>query len=308
MKRCGAALCALLLALSMNGCQPHTIESNTPTPPAAQQEASPLEQSIAEARAAVLADPHPDEGAPAEPFAAEEGYLALPAAAQEHYRALQQAFAAGEPTTFAAETLGYDALDALYLAYAALCADDPRFECFATLSEQVKGEQTTALTLTFLSPATGEPLAGDALAAEAAQFDDACARILLGMPADASLYDRYRYLAAVITLQASYDEELTGARPTVTAYNGVCGGKAICQGYARAYTLLCRQAKLPCREVAGSAQGEAHLWNKICLPSGWVHVDLTWADRADDAVDSAAWLRYFACSDDEIRTDHHIDE
>lgn len=60
-----------------------------------------------------------------------------------------------------------------------------------------------------------------------------------------------------------------------TAYAGLVSGSAICQGFARAYKLLCDKAGIPCIVVFGTTKqfGTAHAWNRIKLGGKWETVD-----------------------------------
>lgn len=60
-----------------------------------------------------------------------------------------------------------------------------------------------------------------------------------------------------------------------TAYAGLVSGSAICQGFARAYKLLCDKASIPCIVVFGTTKqfGTAHAWNRIKLDGKWETVD-----------------------------------
>lgn len=56
---------------------------------------------------------------------------------------------------------------------------------------------------------------------------------------------------------------------------------AVCDGLAKAYTLLCRIEGIPCVKVNGTVSGENHAWNKVGLEDDdeevkWMYVDTTW--------------------------------
>lgn len=67
--------------------------------------------------------------------------------------------------------------------------------------------------------------------------------------------------------QSVYDQQ--------TAYAGLVRGSAICQGFARAYKLLCDKAGIPCIVVFGTTKqfGTAHAWNRVQLDGKWETVD-----------------------------------
>lgn len=58
---------------------------------------------------------------------------------------------------------------------------------------------------------------------------------------------------------------------------------AVCDGYAKAYSLLCNMAGLDCVRIVGVAgRGnirENHAWNKVKIGNMWYVVDVTWANK-----------------------------
>ena len=79
-----------------------------------------------------------------------------------------------------------------------------------------------------------------------------------------------------------YDKE--DADPMVHAsYGALCQGKAVCEGYALAYDLICDKAGLPARVVVGcmdyiSDPGLAHAWNIVSSNGEDFYVDTTFDD------------------------------
>ena len=58
----------------------------------------------------------------------------------------------------------------------------------------------------------------------------------------------------------------------------------MCDGYAKAFKLLCDRFGIPCVIVAGravqSSGSEAHAWNYVQMEDGnWYAVDVTWNDK-----------------------------
>lgn len=68
-----------------------------------------------------------------------------------------------------------------------------------------------------------------------------------------------------------------------TALGALCDGKAVCEGYALAYALLCQAAGLECQTIVGYVTGyegseDAHAWNKVKVNGQWMYVDSTFDD------------------------------
>lgn len=78
-------------------------------------------------------------------------------------------------------------------------------------------------------------------------------------------------------------------------YGALIDGKAVCEGYAMAFKLLCDREGIPCVSVVGNgvANGtnEAHMWNYVQMEDGkWYAVDVTWDDQP-----SGILYEYFLC-------------
>ncbi len=67
------------------------------------------------------------------------------------------------------------------------------------------------------------------------------------------------------------------------AAGALLDGQAVCDGYAKAFKLICDELEIPCIIVAGTAyqngSEELHAWNYVCMENGkWYGVDATWDD------------------------------
>lgn len=88
---------------------------------------------------------------------------------------------------------------------------------------------------------------------------------------------------------------------------GLLTKKAVCEGYAKTFKLLCEQAGLPCIVVTGTAtpQNEPsgfHAWNIVKLNGSCAHVDVTW----DSTMRTGHELcrDHFNITDEDIARDH----
>lgn len=107
-------------------------------------------------------------------------------------------------------------------------------------------------------------------------------------------------LHAVTRLRAvcTYGED--GSAPH-TAYGALIEGKAVCDGYAEAFLLLCNAADIPCLLVSGTAEGIPHAWNLVFADGHWYHTDCTWSDTAHSSLP-------LLCSDSTIHQSRFWDE
>ena len=67
-----------------------------------------------------------------------------------------------------------------------------------------------------------------------------------------------------------------------SAYGTFYNGKVVCEGYAKAFKILCNRMGLTCVLGSGivhkSTSDGAHMWNYVLLDGGWYMVDATWDD------------------------------
>lgn len=215
------------------------------------------------------------------------------------------------PFRYSAEKYGYDVLDDVLNVATAISADHPECGIYFDIGEEFEGDMTTALKSVYFLP--GDPDAKNVkktakLKKELAVFEEECNLIVEAIPEDFSTYDKYRYLAALISIRTGYDHSFTGGKQTSTAYGAIEGGTAICQGYSTAFEYLCSKANLWCKQVSGISQGVSHAWNLVKLESGTYHVDVTWADADLNSTLDDGWQRYFMLTQEQILEDHEIDD
>ncbi len=87
-----------------------------------------------------------------------------------------------------------------------------------------------------------------------------------------------------------------------SAYDALCTGTSVCQGYAVAFYRLCSEAGYPVRIVSGTGNGEAHAWNIVKVNGKYYNVDCTWDGQVMDTFDD-----YLLKSERDF-TDHIRDE
>lgn len=116
--------------------------------------------------------------------------------------------------------------------------------------------------------------------------------ILEGVPAGASVAEQLRYLNRVLTEKSAYNSAVSagGTAPAtawkcISALAGSVGNQGpVCEGYARAFKVLCDELDIPCVLAEGeaksspSATAELHMWNQVCVDGSWYAVDVTWND------------------------------
>lgn len=90
----------------------------------------------------------------------------------------------------------------------------------------------------------------------------------------------------------------------------------VCEGYSRAFKVLCEKAGIPCTVVVGNGlhydesgenvlEREAHMWNYVKLDDEWWAIDVTWNDPIFiDVGDTAGTKDYFLLGKEAFEWDH----
>lgn len=73
---------------------------------------------------------------------------------------------------------------------------------------------------------------------------------------------------------------------------------AVCEGYAKTFSLLLKKAGIKNNYVIGSSRNVTHAWNQVCINDKWYNVDITWNDMSDDN------RSYFNLGDKDFYEDH----
>ena len=165
-------------------------------------------------------------------------------------------------------------------------------------------------------------LSGEKLAQAKAKLDEKVSAALQEAPNEASSYEKELYAHDYIIKNCAYDEESVELHKSDTvraneqnAYGALVEGKAVCEGYTRAFQLLCDKLGVDCWVIQGQAQGfegednTNHIWNCVQLDGNWYYVDATWDDCED--AEAAATVEvdrhmYFNLTTDELKKDHVI--
>lgn len=108
------------------------------------------------------------------------------------------------------------------------------------------------------------------------------------------------YLVTHIEYDASRDS-------AYNAYDALIEGRAICGGYAECFKTFMDLLGIENTTITGTAGGEQHIWNAVCLDDSWYQVDVTW----DDPVNASSITldhTYFNVTDADMALDHTWDQ
>lgn len=117
--------------------------------------------------------------------------------------------------------------------------------------------------------------------------------------------DKAKYFHDYLILHSSYST-MPDDKTVHSAYGCLVNGYCVCEGYARAYKLLCDEAQIPCEIVLGQVDNINHAWNLIQLNGTWSHVDVTFDDPVG-APENYVGNQFFCLTTAEISKDHIID-
>lgn len=232
-----------------------------------------------------------------EPVSSAYGYDSLTEEMQADYRAMEDCFT-GHGESFDIETDSLDDYSRIRRAY-----DEDHPEQFWNASTFSYAETDSGYTVYPDYTFTEENIAD---AKE--RLDSAVAAILEKAPEQASDYEMELYLHDALITHCEYD---ITADHCYDAYGALAEGRAVCSGYARAFSLLCRRMGIRCISINGESvdfskaenQGEekqevgedesadsaesggeqtlAHQWNCVNIEGDWYQTDVTWDDRRD---------------------------
>lgn len=105
-----------------------------------------------------------------------------------------------------------------------------------------------------------------------------------------------KYLTEHNAYNSSADLDAVGNEPheCLSALEGRTGETGpVCDGYSRAFKVLCDRAGIPCvlengyARTSPGAGGTFHMWNSVELGGSWFGVDVTWNDPAVRGVTAA---------------------
>ncbi len=128
-------------------------------------------------------------------------------------------------------------------------------------------------------------------------------RIILKSANKPAAYDKILSIHDYLVSHTVYDKPKTqGKTLRHTAYGCLVEGKAVCEGYSRAFQLLMKNLKIECGICSGIARKEKHAWNYVRLGMNYYWIDVTWDDPCYQKKESEfeKWIshNYFLLNDD----------
>lgn len=135
---------------------------------------------------------------------------------------------------------------------------------------------------------------------------------LSDMPEESD-YEKVKYLYEYLISHTEYE---LGCDDSQNICSVLLNGRSVCQGYAKAFQLLCQRAQIPALLVTGKVNGQGHAWNLVQVDGQWYYVDPTWGDASyrqeetgyPQSAYPAVNYDYFCVTTEQITRTHSIEE
>ncbi|MBR6385100.1 MAG: hypothetical protein IKS03_03140 [Ruminococcus sp.] len=117
------------------------------------------------------------------------------------------------------------------------------------------------------------------------ELEKAADELIRLIPTDKSDYEKilfvHDYIAQNTVYDASIDYE-TGSGLCYTAYGCLVQKKAVCQGYAEAFTYIMNRIGIESGVCQGDTYAGGHAWNYVKLDGEYYWLDITWDDTDNE--------------------------
>ena len=202
-------------------------------------------------------------------------------------------------TSIEVSTLDKDVLDE---AYRAVMADYGELFWVSGYSYTQYTRGDTIETLEFAPTYT---LTLEERSAIQEQIDEKVSELLSGISADASDYEKTRYVFDYLAANVDY---VTGSKDNQNIISVFLYGQTVCQGYACATQYLLAELGVQSAVVTGTAEGNSHAWNLVRMDGEYYYVDTTWGNSAYAGAETGKErfinYNYFGITTEELLVTH----
>ena len=129
------------------------------------------------------------------------------------------------------------------------------------------------------------------------KYDSAADKLIAGITSEMPEFERELILHDRLADHIAYED---GDR-VHDAYGALINGKAVCEGYTKAFQYLLQKVGIQSFMATGTGNGDLHAWNIVRIDGKYYNVDLTWDDVKSDII-----YTYFNTTDEEIKSLSHI--
>ena len=135
-------------------------------------------------------------------------------------------------------------------------------------------------------------------------FDDTVGHVTSTAKNQLNDYAKLKYIHDWIVSNTDY---ISGGPAYKSEADGaIVYGKALCEGYSKAFMYMAQKLGFECICVVGTANNTAHMWNMVKMNGAWYHVDVTFDDPVMSDGSKALSHDYFLVGTSEISKTHTI--
>lgn len=197
--------------------------------------------------------------------------------------------------------LGGDFKSDISVSYQALCDDYPEMFWLPSsyfLSHTESGE----IAVLFEGKAESYTLSYLASKTEAqsmkARLDGVVNSVTAATKSLSSQFEAELYIHDFICNNTAYN---INGKYIYSAYGALVDKNAVCEGYSKAFALLCSKAGINSFLVRGVSKEQNHMWNTVNIDNAWYNIDVTWDDQN---INGNPTYSYFNLTDAELNIDH----
>lgn len=222
-------------------------------------------------------------------------YYEIPDNMKDDFKWLKTAVLKGDRETTVSENISPEDIDSLFDVLKHTCAEVADFPHSIGIGNQNPGCLT--VNFEYFFDESKDSTMNDALLKKA----DEIAKLV----PQGSEYEKIKFIHDYIVDHCDYDVaalEDSNNVTAYTAYGALIDGKAVCEGYSKAFALLCRKVGITALCRSGEGGGGGHMWNMVQCDGKWYNVDVTWDDGK--GYNGAIGYRYFLTDDIEMSVVH----
>ena len=98
---------------------------------------------------------------------------------------------------------------------------------------------------------------------------------LAGLPADASEYERVKYVYEILIDEVTYDLTAENNQNILSVF---LNQRTVCAGFAHAAQDMLQDMGVQCTYITGTANSEPHAWNLVRIDDAYYYMDVTWGN------------------------------
>lgn len=228
-------------------------------------------------------------------------FSSLGSARQEIYKKLLAAIEEFTTGWIDLGKLGGDFKSDISVSYQALCDDYPEMFWLPSsyfLSRTESGE----IAVLFEGKAESYTLSYLASKTEAqsmkARLEEVVNSVTAATKSLSSQFEAELYIHDFICNNTAYN---INGKYIYSAYGALVDKNAVCEGYSKAFALLCSKSGINSFLVRGVSKEQNHMWNTVNIDNAWYNIDVTWDDQN---INGNPTYSYFNLTDAELNIDH----